>query len=321
MGDYLSTPIRDKEIVDGENHRVGASKSVDDVWNMRDAGVEEEHGRRVFVRPQCWERYFALRNIRRPRRYPPCLIIGQEIALFAKAHFIEELTQSSEFKSGDYAGALRASFLRIDELLQTPEGHKELTEISSKHCKGAALYGTQEGDEIAFNEGCTACIVLITRTEIYVANAGDSRCVLSLNGEPIVLSAEHVPDLPEERKRIEAAGGSVEEGRVKGVLKFSRALGDLEYKRNKDLSAEEQMIVAVPETRVEQIRPESEFLVVACRGVWECYRTEKLMKELRGEVWDAEAKKPVKKKLSKLISGMLDAVLASDTTEEGELCY
>lgn len=34
MGDYLSTPIRDKEIVDGENHRVRVGyEIIDVVWH------------------------------------------------------------------------------------------------------------------------------------------------------------------------------------------------------------------------------------------------------------------------------------------------
>jgi serine/threonine protein phosphatase PrpC len=75
---------------------------------------------------------------------------------------------------------------------------------------------------------------LITPTEIYVANAGDSRAVLAKkSGEKfnaIELSVDHKPELPEERKRIEKAGGFVEDNRVKGILNLSRSLGDLEYK-------------------------------------------------------------------------------------------
>ena len=82
--------------------------------------------------------------------------------------------------------------------------------------------------------GCTACSVLITPTDLYVANAGDSRAVLAKKVEGKVvgveLSVDHKPDLPEEKGRIEKAGGFVEDNRVKGVLNLSRSLGDLEYK-------------------------------------------------------------------------------------------
>ena len=35
-------------------------------------------------------------------------------------------------------------------------------------------------DKIANSVGCTAVVALLTPTEIYVANAGDSRCVMSI---------------------------------------------------------------------------------------------------------------------------------------------
>ena len=44
------------------------------------------------------------------------------------------------------------------------------------------------------------------------------------------MSIDHKPDMPFEKKRIEKAGGFVDEQRVKGVLNLSRSLGDLEYK-------------------------------------------------------------------------------------------
>jgi serine/threonine protein phosphatase PrpC len=48
--------------------------------------------------------------------------------------------------------------------------------------------------------------------------------------QAVDLSVDHKPDLPEEKFRIERAGGFVEESRVKGILALSRSLGDLEYK-------------------------------------------------------------------------------------------
>ena len=41
-----------------------------------------------------------------------------------------------------------------------------------------------------------------------------------------------------ERARIIAAGGSIYEGRINGNLNLSRAIGDLEYKKNPKLPPE-----------------------------------------------------------------------------------
>ncbi len=87
-----------------------------------------------------------------------------------------------------------------------------------------------EGAEIPVQAGCTACVALITKTEIICANSGDSRCVIASKGKAKDLSIDHKPDLPSEKRRVQRAGGFVEEGRVNGIIAVSRAIGDWEYK-------------------------------------------------------------------------------------------
>lgn len=74
--------------------------------------------------------------------------------------------------------------------------------------------------------------MLISKTDIYCANAGDSRAVLSKKGKSKDLSTDHKPDTPSEVARIKKAHGYVEDRRVNGNLAVSRALGDFEYKNN-----------------------------------------------------------------------------------------
>ena len=63
-------------------------------------------------------------------------------------------------------------------------------------------------------------------------------------------SEDHKPDLESEKKRIYKADGWVSEGRVKGNLNLTRGFGDLEYKQNKNLKPEEQMITANSDIKV-----------------------------------------------------------------------
>jgi serine/threonine protein phosphatase PrpC len=45
--------------------------------------------------------------------------------------------------------------------------------------------------------------------KLYIANAGDSRCVLARGGKALELSIDHKPDNEEERNRIEKAGSTI----------------------------------------------------------------------------------------------------------------
>ncbi len=110
----------------------------------------------------------------------------------------------------------------------------------------------------------------MTPTEIYVANAGDSRAVASVKHNALDLSEDHKPDNADEKARIEAAGGFVEENRVKGILNLSRSLGDTEYKQDSSLPAHKQMIIAFPEVRTLKRSPDIDFLILACDGIWDC---------------------------------------------------
>lgn len=114
-------------------------------------------------------------------------------------------------------------------MLLTEPGKKELATISKKHGSMAAGQ-TFDGGDLAYQAGCTCCVAIITKTEIYVANAGDTRCVIAAKGTAKDLSIDHKPDLPAEKRRVQRGGGFVEEGRVNGIIAISRAIGDWEYK-------------------------------------------------------------------------------------------
>lgn len=81
------------------------------------------------------------------------------------------------------------------------------------------------------SSGCTAVVALLAGNELYVANAGDSRCVVCRNGTALDMSLDHKPEDTEELERIQKAGGRVTlDGRVNGGLNLSRAIGDHAYK-------------------------------------------------------------------------------------------
>ena len=113
-------------------------------------------------------------------------------------------------------------------------------------------------------------MAILKGNDLYVANAGDSRCVLCRDGQAVELSLDHKPEDQPEMERIVKAGGKVTaDGRVNGGLNLSRALGDYAYKQNTDLPPQEQMISALPDIRHISIDPKrDEFMILACDGIW-----------------------------------------------------
>ena len=117
--------------------------------------------------------------------------------------------------------------------------------------------------------GCTATVILVTKTEIICANAGDSRTVLAKSGKAKDLSEDHKPENTEEMLRIQRSGNYVEDGRVNGMLALSRALGDFEYKNNKTMQAKDQAVTAFPDISIEPIDRNTQFVLLACDGIWD----------------------------------------------------
>lgn len=66
----------------------------------------------------------------------------------------------------------------------------------------------EPSDQLALDSiGCTANVIFIDdMKKMYIANAGDSRCVLGRAGKAVPLSFDHKPDNDEEKRRIEKAG-------------------------------------------------------------------------------------------------------------------
>jgi len=104
------------------------------------------------------------------------------------------------------------------------------------------------------------------------ANIGDSRTVLARkNGDcydTVACTHDHKPTNDGERKRIEAAGGSVQLARVDGQLALSRAFGDRMLKHPMSLAPEDRKVTSNPEIIIEDATKD-DFLFLACDGIYE----------------------------------------------------
>lgn len=79
---------------------------------------------------------------------------------------------------------------------------------------------------------------------------------------------DHKPTNEPERKRIEAAGGSVQLSRVDGQLALSRAFGDRMLKQPMALAPESRKVTSNPDFYI-TTATKDDFLFLACDGIYE----------------------------------------------------
>ena len=228
--------------------------------------------------------------------------------------------------------ALKETFLKMDELMQTKEGIDEIKKYARQSKEDDERQSKNEpansqlklleqlmpakdpeANDINMRTGCTACVMSIDETnkKLYFANAGDSRVVLCKNGVAEAKSEDHKPEMESEKKRIYKADGWISDGRVKGNLNLTRGFGDLEYKQNKNLKPEEQMITANPDINVVDFTKDLDFVIIGCDGIWDCLTNQ--------EACDFVSKRLKEKKdieISKIIEEMMDSIVATDLYNE-----
>jgi len=127
---------------------------------------------------------------------------------------------------------------------------------------------------------------------ISIAHVGDCRAVLCIDGAECQLTLDHKPSTTGELARIEAAGGTVSNGRVGGALAVSRSFGDIQYKNVVEptevagigggggegeleekqpfgLWAPTQQVISKPTLLEFEVEPLHEFVVLASDGLWD----------------------------------------------------
>ena len=255
---------------------------------------------------------------------------GKEISQFVTHHFTKELIVNKNYLKGDLQSAIKDTFIKMDEIMQTNEGKEEIKQYARKSKEEddlqskeepqnsqmamlAQLVGQKdpESDDIAMRTGCTGCVCVIDEMykKMYFANAGDSRVVLCKNGNAIAMSTDHKPELESEKDRIYKADGWITDGRVKGNLNLTRGLGDLDYKQNKNLKPEEQMITSNPDIKIEDFSNDFDFIIIGCDGIWDCLTNQQACDFVKNRYNNQE-------KLSKIIEEMMDSICANDLYNE-----
>ncbi|XP_047325525.1 probable protein phosphatase 2C 60 [Impatiens glandulifera] len=319
MGVYLSTPKTDKFSEDGENDRLRYGLSSMQGWRT---SMEDAHA--AYPDLDANTSFFGVYDGHG----------GKVVAKFCAKHLHLQVLKSEAYSTGDIGTSLQKSFFRMDEMMVGQRGWRELAVLGDKLNK---LGGMIEGliwsprsgerkelvDDWAYEEGphsdfsgpdsgCTANVAVLRENQLIVANAGDSRCVISRKGQAYNLSRDHKPDLEAERERILKAGGFIHAGRVNGSLNLTRAIGDMEFKQHKFLPAERQIVTASPDINTVELCEDDEFIVLACDGIWDCMSSQQLVDFIREHL-------KTETKLSAICEKVMSRCLAPSTVG-GEGC-
>lgn len=188
---------------------------------------------------------------------------GEKVALFTGEHLHRIVHDTASYQAGDLGQSLRDGFLAMDKAI--------LEDDVMKHD----------------DSGCAATLILITKTRLVCGNAGDLRTIMLIDGQAKALLYDHKPTNQGERARISAAGGYVDVGRVNGNLALSRAIGDFEFKKLRDLPPEEQVVTAFPDIIEHPYDAQhDEFVVLACDGIWDCLSLQQVVEAVRRGVYE-----------------------------------
>lgn len=284
MGQTLSEPVTAKTSAKGEDERLFWGLSAMQGWRI---SMEDAHAAVLDLQadetnkspPESRVSFFGVYDGHG----------GERVALYSGHNVHKILATQASFRACNYAQALKDGFLATDNAI-----------LEDVNFKG----------EIS---GCTASVALVDNSKIYVANAGDSRTVLGIKGRAKPLSQDHKPHNEAEKARIVAAGGFVDFGRVNGNLALSRAIGDFEFKRKKDLPPEQQIVTSLPDVSEHVITPDDEFIVLACDGIWDCRSSQSVVEFVRRGV-------AARQSLDKICENMMNTCLSNGADTGGVGC-
>ncbi|KAK6912485.1 PPM-type phosphatase-like domain [Dillenia turbinata] len=191
MGIYLSTPKTEKFSEDGENDRVRYGLSSMQGWR---ATMEDAHAAHPDL--DASTSFFGVYDGHG----------GKVVAKFCAKYLHQQVLKSEAYSAGDLGTSVQKAFFRMDEMMRGQRGWRELAVLGMLEgfiWSPRSGDGGDQVDDWAFEEeykdavtasgphsdfsgptsGSTACVAIIRNNQLLVANAGDSRCVISRKGQ------------------------------------------------------------------------------------------------------------------------------------------
>ena len=147
----------------------------------------------------------------------------------------------------DVEGAIKAAFKAADEqviqrMMQNPMPHLQTS------------------------SGTVACLGLLKGADMWIANLGDCRAVLSKDGTAQAISCDHAPDKnAAEGERLRQSGVHVQGGYVEEHVAVSRAFGNVRYSTGTKVNG----ILNEPEVFRVDIDGTIDFVMIGSDGIWD----------------------------------------------------
>ena len=154
-------------------------------------------------------------------------------------------------------------------------------------------YAIDKNKELKDKSGSCAVILLLVEDKIYIANVGDSRCLMSTKqGKKFIqITKDHKPNINEEMTRIKSNGGNIYQtdtiikktknpkliGKIlvgpyrvsPGGLSVSRTIGDIEAKDIK-YGGNPNVVIAKPDIFIYDLNKDDiDFFVLGCDGIFD----------------------------------------------------
>ena len=271
MGEKLEKPITEKNAFDDENELIiygitemqGYKKSME-IFTLKNTNLLEQN-QNIFLFG-----FFDGHN-------------GSEVAKYLSLHFSQFLSENKNFINGEYKQALKETFINIDTSFRALETKIELSKYSQKISPNFTELNLNENENknisqfleifeprnlegVNIAEFCGSCgiIILITEKTVFIANAGNSKCIPINTKNEIIkdkINKEHIISDENEIKRLKIAYGFVDDDdddeNDDNKKKFNptnycplittRGFGDLQYKDNKLINIEDQYISVNPD--------------------------------------------------------------------------
>ena len=180
MLDLLKEPIKEKELSNDENDILRYGSCGMQGWRKR---MEDSHITDISQGENQRFNIFCVFDGHD----------GKEVSAFVKLHFTKNFLSNKKWKTDHIKQAIIETFLQMDELMQEPEGIKELKFLAKKSQEEDDLFAKKYGivetqmdlyiktllnkdSNIAFSRGCTACVCIIDNKQ--------KKCILQMLGIP-----------------------------------------------------------------------------------------------------------------------------------------